>query len=268
MKNRTKLPNIYLAVIFILMYIPIILVMIYSVNASKISSVWDGFSLKWYEELFRDRALFESLRNSIVLGVCASLGAAVIGTLGAIGSSKVEMKGKGIVEYISTLPIMIPEIILGMVFMAFFSLLGLPFGMTTLIIAHTAFCVPYVFMLVKARLVGMDKSLEEAALDLGATKTRTFFDVILPLIAPAIASGMLLSFAMSFDDVIISVFVTGVNSNTLPLKIYSQLKTGVTPKINALCTLMFFATVLLCVLSALINREKKPKQINPERTDV
>ena len=259
MKNKTILPNIYLAVILALMYVPIVLVIIYSFNESKISSVWDGFSLKWYQDLFRDESIFESLRNSIVLGLCSSFAAAVIGTLGAVGSSKVELKGKSVIEYISTLPIMIPEIILGMVFMAFFSLIGLPFGMTTLIIAHTAFCIPYVFMMVKARLVGMDKSLEEAAQDLGASKVRTFFDIILPLILPAIASGMLLAFAMSFDDVIISVFVTGVNSNTLPLKIYSQLKTGVTPKINALCTLMFAATVLLCSLSALLGREKKKK---------
>ncbi len=259
MKNRTKLPNIYLGLILALMYVPIVLVIIYSFNESKISSVWDGFSLKWYVDLFKDESMFEALLNSIVLGLSSSLAAAVIGTLGAVGSSKVELKGKGVVEYISTLPIMIPEIILGMVFMAFFSLIGLPFGMTTLIIAHTAFCIPYVFMMVKARLVGMDKSLEEAAQDLGASKVRTFFDIILPLIIPAIASGMLLSFAMSFDDVIISVFVTGVNSNTLPLKIYSQLKTGVTPKINALCTLMFFVTILLCSLSALLGREKKKK---------
>lgn len=259
MKNRTKLPNIYLGLILALMYVPILLVIIYSFNESKISSVWDGFSLKWYVDLFKDESMFEALLNSIILGFSSSFAAAIIGTLGAVGSSKVELKGKGIVEYISTLPIMIPEIILGMVFMAFFSLIGLPFGMTTLIIAHTAFCIPYVFMMVKARLVGMDKSLEEAAQDLGASKVRTFFDIILPLIVPAIASGMLLSFAMSFDDVIISVFVTGVNSNTLPLKIYSQLKTGVTPKINALCTLMFFVTVLLCGLSAVFGREKKKK---------
>lgn len=259
MKNRTKLPNIYLGVILCLMFVPIFLVIIYSFNGSKISSVWDGFSLKWYAELFRDQSLFEALRNSLILGISASLAAAVLGTLGAVGTMKSELRGKGVMEYISTLPIMIPEIILGMVFMAFFSLIGLPFGMTTLIIAHTAFCVPYVFMLVKARLVGMDKSLEEAALDLGASKARAFFDIVLPLIAPAIASGMLLSFAMSFDDVIISVFVTGVNSNTLPLKIYSQLKTGVTPKINALCTLMFCLTLFMCSLSLFLSREKKTK---------
>lgn len=257
MKNKTVLPNIYLGIILLMMYIPIVLVIIYSFNESKISSVWDGFSWKWYEELFRDRSMFEALRNSIILGVLSSLSAAVIGTLGAIGMTKVRLRGKGIVEYVSTLPIMIPEIILGMVFMTFFSLIGLPFGMTTLIIAHTAFCIPYVFMLVKARLVGMDKSLEEAALDLGASKTRAFFDIILPLILPAIASGMLLSFAMSLDDVIISVFVTGVDTNTLPIKIYTQLKTGVTPKINALCTIMFLVTVLLCGIAAFLGRDKE-----------
>ena len=155
-------------------------------------------------------------------------------------------------EYISTLPMMTPEIILGMVFLAFFALLGLPFGMTTLVIGHTAFCIPYVFMQVKARLVGMDKSYEEAARDLGAGPVRVFFDIT--LIMPAIMSGMLLSFAMSLDDVIISVFVTGVNTNTLPIIIYTQLKTGVTPKINALCTLMFFATLVLVFLSSAIGR--------------
>lgn len=259
MKNRTKLPNIYLGVILALMYVPILLVILYSFNESKISSVWAGFSLKWYGELFRDRALFEALGNTLILGALSSLCAGVIGTLGAYGMSRVSFRTKGAVEYISTLPIMIPEIILGMVFMAFFSLLGLPFGMTTLVIAHTAFCIPYVFMLVKARLVGMDKSLAEAALDLGASPVRVFFDITFPLTLPAVASGMLLSFAMSIDDVIISIFVTGVDVNTLPIKIYTQLKTGVTPKINALCTLMFLAVLLLCGAAAFLGRTPKKK---------
>ena len=260
MKNRTKLPNVYLGVLLFLMYVPIFLVILYSFNESKLSSVWSGFSLKWYTELFRDRAIFEALGNTLILGVISSLSAGVIGTLGAFGMTKVNFKTKSAVEYVSTLPIMIPEIILGMVFMAFFSLLGLPFGMTTLILAHTAFCIPYVYMLVKARLVGMDKSLVEAALDLGASPLRVFFDITLPLLLPAIVSGMLLAFAMSIDDVIISVFVTGVNTNTLPLKIYTQLKTGVTPKINALCTLMFAATLLLCGLAAFLGTGKRPRR--------
>lgn len=260
MKNRTKLPNIYLAVIFVLMYLPILLVIIYSFNQSKISSVWDGFSLKWYRELFADKSMFTALINSIILAFSSSVLAAIIGTLGAIGMSKTNFKANGIIGYISTLPIMIPEIILGMVFLVFFSLIGIPFGMTSLILAHTTFCVPYVFMLVKARLVGLDKSYVEAARDLGASELRAFKDITIPLISPAILSGMLLSFAMSFDDVIISIFVTGASTNTLPIKIYTQLKTGVSPKINALCTLMFIATVLIVVLSNIIGKKTSVKK--------
>ena len=260
MKNRTKLPNIYIGVVTAVLYLPIILVIVYSFNESKISSVWGGFSLKWYETLFKDKAMFQALLNSIVLALSASVAAAVIGTLGAVGFQKVKMRTKGAVEYLSMLPIMIPEIILGMVFMTFFALLGLPFGMTTLILAHTTFCVPYVYMLVKARLVGMDKSLTEAAKDLGASELRVFVDITLPLLMPATLSGMLLSFAMSLDDVIISVFVTGVNVNTLPIKVYTQIKTGVTPEINALCTLMLGATIVLVILSNLLSRIGRPKE--------
>lgn len=253
-KRKFRLSYLYLGLVVLFLYLPIALVAVYSFNAGRLSSVWEGFSLRWYQELFRDRELFEALWNSIVLGVCASCGAAVIGTLGAVGFQRLRWRSKGVVEYISTLPMMTPEIILGMVSMAFFSLIGLPFGMTTLIIGHTAFCIPYVYMLVKARLVGMDKSLVEAARDLGAGELQAFFDVTLPLLAPAIASGMLLSFVMSFDDVIISLFVTGVNVNTLPIKIYTQLRTGVTPEINALCVLMLAVTVAGVGLSALLGR--------------
>ena len=255
MKSRTKLPGIYMGIVLAVMYIPILLVIVYSFNQSRISSVWDGFSLKWYGELFKDKDLLQAMVNSLVLATISSLSAAVIGTLAAVGMPKVRLRSKGVVEYLSTLPIMIPEIILGMVFLVFFSLLRLPFGMTTLAIAHTAFCIPYVYMLVKARLVGIDKSYAEAAKDLGASEWNVFFDITLPLMLPAIASGVLLAFAMSLDDVVISVFVTGVNTNTMPIKIYTQLKTGVTPKINALCTLMFGATLLIISLSAWFGRK-------------
>ena len=254
MKKRSFFPSFYLILVTVIMYLPILFVMIYSVNLSKLSSVWTGFSLKWYRDLFRDRNVGTALVNSLILGGVSSLAAAVIGTLGAIGTARTPFRGKGAMEYIATLPMMTPEIILGMIFLAFFSLLGLPFGMGTLILAHTAFCIPYIFMQVKARLSGMDKSCEEAARDLGAGRARVFFDITLPLIMPGIVSGMLLSFAMSFDDVVISIFVTGVSVNTLPILIYTQLKTGVTPKVNALCTLMFLATLLIVVLSALIGR--------------
>ena len=174
--------------------------------------------------------------------------------------AKIKSKTKAPMEYLSTLPIMIPEIILGMVFLTFFHLLNLPNGMVTLVIAHTAFCIPYIYMMVKARLVGMEKSLEEAAKDLGATPIRTFFDITLPLILPAVASGCLLAFAMSWDDVIISIFVTGPKVTTLPIKIYTQMKTGVTPEINALCTFMLGVTVLVLILAGLIRKKLAKRQ--------
>ncbi len=258
-KKRIGFSHVYLAIITFLIYLPIALVIVYSFNESKISSIWGGFSLNWYIKLFNDEEMFLALINSIVLALCSGFAAAIIGTLGAIGFSKVKTISKAPIEYLTMLPIMIPEIILAMVFLVFFSLLGFPFGMTTLIIAHTTFCIPYIYMLVKARLVGMDKSLTDAAKDLGASSIRAFFDITLPLIMPAVLSGFLLSFAMSFDDVIISLFVTGVNVNTLPIKVYTQLRTGVTPEINALCTLMLLVTILLVVLSNLIGKSKSSK---------
>lgn len=250
-KRRISFSTVYLALGLVIIYLPIALVILYSFNESKLSSVWGGFSLKWYRTLFADRAMFQALGNSLILGLSASLAAGVVGTLGAVGFDRVRPRSRRLIEYLTSLPLMTPEIILGMVFMAFFGMLGIPFGMGTLILSHTTFCIPYVFMLVQARLVGMDRSLAEAARDLGAGERQVFFTITLPLLLPAIVSGMLLSFAMSLDDVIISLFVTGVNVNTLPIKVYTALKTGVTPEINALCTLLLAATLLLVGLSML-----------------
>jgi spermidine/putrescine transport system permease protein len=263
MRGRTlglRLSRGYIVLILALMYAPILLVVLYSFNGSRLNSIWGGFSLKWYGELFRDRSMFLALRNSLVLALVSSGASALIGSLAAAGAAagfpRALPPGGKAMEYLSILPIMIPEIILGMVFLAFFSLLGLPLGMLTLVIAHTAICTPYTYLLVKARLAGMDRSFVEAARDLGAGGVRAFCDITLPQILPGIISGILISFSMSFDDVIISVFVTGVNTNTLPIKIYSQIKTGVSPKTNALCTLLFAATVVLGLCSALIARPR------------
>ena len=238
-------------------YLPLLVVVVFSFNDSKLTVGWKGFTLRWYQELFRDAALMEALGNSILLGVLSCLFATVIGTLGAIGMARVHFKTKGMMEYLSTIPMIVPEIILAMAFMAFFSTLGLPFGMVTLVIAHTAFCIPYVFMMVKARLVGIDKSLEEAARDLGASPARTFFDITLPLIMPAVLSGCILAFAMSFDDVVISIFVTGPRLSTLPIKVYTQLKTGVTPEINALCTVILVVVMVVLFVYTLFTSKRK-----------
>jgi spermidine/putrescine transport system permease protein len=254
MKIKSKGPWIYLAIITIITYIPIVLTVIYSFNESKISSVWDGFSLTWYRELFRDRDMGEALRNSLVLAGLSCFSAVLIGTTGAIGMQKWKNRVNEVISYLSLMPLMIPEIILGMVYLAAFSFMNLPFGMLTLVIAHTTFCVPYIFMMVRARLEGMDASIEEAARDLGANGTQVFFDITLPAIIPAILSGLLLAFAMSFDDVVISIFVTGATVNTLPIKIYTRMKTGVTPEINALATIMLLVTIVIFLLASLPGR--------------
>ncbi len=259
MKKKWKWSNFYLAIMILLMYFPLVMVVIFSFNESRLSANFTGFSLKWYETLANDRDLKEALLNSILLGVLSCGISAVIGTLGAVGMARVKYKSKGMMEYLSTIPIMIPEIILGMVFLVFFSMLNLPFGMITLVIAHTTFCIPYIFMMVKARLVGIDKSLEEAARDLGAGPIRTFFDITMPLIAPAVLSGSLLAFAMSFDDVVISIFVNGPRLNTLPVKVYAQLKTGVTPEINALCTIILVVITVVLLLSSFLSKRAEKK---------
>ena len=255
-----KWPFVYVGIITVITYIPILLTVVYSFNASKLSSVWEGFSLKWYAELFRDRDIREALVNSLILAVLSCILAVFIGTAGALGMHKKKNPVNDLIAGVSMIPIMIPEIILGMVFLSVFSFMGLPFGMITLVIAHTTFCVPYIFSMVKARLVGMDKSLEEAALDLGASPARVFWDVTLPQIIPAILSGVMLAFAMSFDDVVISIFVTGPTVNTLPVKIYTKMKTGVTPEINALATLMLLTTVVLLVGAAVVGRSGKKQK--------
>ncbi|MDR0642735.1 MAG: ABC transporter permease [Treponema sp.] len=251
--KKSRLSRVYLAVILALMYLPILLVIVYSFNQNRLSTSWGGFSLYWYGELFKDRALFGALFTSLILGILSSLFAALIGVLAASGMTRAKIPGAGAIEFLAILPIITPEIIMGMVSLAFFALLSLPFGMFTLVIAHTSMCIPYVFLLVKARLEGLDKSLLEAARDLGAGEWRAFYDIVIPLVMPAIVSGMLISFAMSFDDVIISIFVTGPHTNTLPVRIYTQLKVGVSPKINALCSLLFVLTAFLSLCSAVIS---------------
>lgn len=263
MKKKSKFPGIYLGVITFLTYVPIILTVVYSFNESKITSIWGGFSLKWYEELLRDRDIKEALINSLILAFCSCLMAVLIGTTGALGMRDRKNKANDAIGYLSLLPIMTPEIILGMVYMAAFSFLQLPFGMLTLVIAHTTFCVPYVFMTVRARLSGMDRSVEEAARDLGASDFRVFWDITLPAIMPAILSGTLLSFAMSFDDVVISIFVTGATVNTLPIKIYTRMKTGVTPEINALATVILVITVVIILLGSILGQSRHKNSNQP-----
>ena len=249
MKKVSKAAVIFLAVITVLNYLPIILTVVYSFNKSKLSSVWEGFSLDWYKMLLGDGDIKKALLNSIILAFLACVLALIIGVSAALAMRGKKLFFDDFISNFASLPIMIPEIILGMVFMAIFSYMNLPFGFVTMTIAHASFCVPYVFLILRARLMGMDLSLEEAARDLGASEFETFRDVTLPYILPGIASGLLLSFAMSFDDVVISIFTTGPSVNTLAIKIYTKMKTGITPEINALATVILVITVLIIFIS-------------------
>lgn len=253
--KKCKPSHIYLGIVLLIMYLPVLVVIGFSFNNSKLSTVWSGFSLMWYEKLFQNTVLLDTLKNSLILGIASCGISAVIGTAGAVGMARSKFLLKGAVESVSLIPIMIPEIILGMAFLSFFSMLGMRFGMMTLIIAHCAFCVPYIFMMVKGALAGIDPAIPDAARDLGASDLRAFWDITLPLITPAILSGSFLAFAMSLDDVVISFFVTGPETNTLPVKIYSQLKMGVTPEINALCTVMLAVTFFVVILSGLFRKK-------------
>lgn len=248
---RKLIPNLYLIVILILLYLPTFVVVLYSFNEQKDGLVWTEFTTKWYKELWQNRQIIEAMKNSLIVAVSSCLIAAVIGTLGAVALARRKLKRDGILETVSSIPIMLPEIVLGLAFLVTFSLIGLERGLTALILAHSTFCIPYVLILVRTRLTGLDPSYEEAARDLGASPLRALFTIILPLIAPAILSGVFLAFAMSLDDFVISFFVSGAQSTTYPVYVYGRVKTSVPPTVNAMCTIMLGVTLIAVALSQL-----------------
>lgn len=241
--------KIYIFIIFLFLYFPIFVIIIYSYNKSKTTAIWTGFSLHWYSMLFQDYNVLEALKNSITIAVLSTALSALIGTLGAVGLYKYKFRGKASVNALLYITIVIPEIIMGIALMSYFSILNIEFGMFTLVLSHTTFCIPFVLMVVKARLAGFDHSIEDAASDLGANKFTVFKTITFPIILPGILSGAMLAFALSLDDVIINFFVSGPESTTLPIKIFSMLRFGLSPEINALCTLMLMATFIALIIS-------------------
>lgn len=250
-QNTGLLGKIYIGIVLALLYLPIIVVVVYSFNDSKSSAEWVGFTLDWYKKLFSSGKYTTGLSNSLLVAVCSVAGAGVIGTAAAVGTASRNFATRGMFESISLLPIMIPEIIMGMALLSIFSMVGIPLGLMAIILAHITFCVPYIYLVVRSRLSGIDKSVIEAARDLGATKSRAFLTITVPLLAPAIGGGCLLAFAMSFDDVVISFFLMAPGADMLPVQIYSALKLGLTPEINALFTIML-AVILLVLMTWLV----------------
>ena len=236
-------------VVYLFLYAPIVVLVTLSFNTSRFSTIWQGFTWRWYGLAWKDTELIGSLRTSLIVGLIATSLATIIGTSAAIAFTRSRMRFKRSIEGLIYLPVIIPEIVIGFSTAALFGLVGIAFGVSTIIAVHVAFSISYVVFIVRAKLVALDPSLEEAALDLGATRWQAFFKVTFPLILPAVTAAALLAFTISLDDYVITSFVAGPGSATLPLKIYSMVKTGVTPEINAISTVLLTATILFVFVS-------------------
>jgi spermidine/putrescine transport system permease protein len=240
--------------VYLFLYAPIFVLMVYSFNRSRLSAHWMGFTGEWYAVLWRDEQIFRSLENSLVVAAIVTLACVVFGTMSALIFAQPHRRAKALLDGVVYLPLVIPEIVIAVATVIFFSLVMLKLSLWTIVIAHITFCISYVIIVVGARLAGMDSSLQEAALDLGANEWTTFFRVTLPIAAPAILSAALLVFTTSFDDYLITSFVAGVRSTTLPLEIYSRLKRGITPEINAISTIILISTIPLVLVAQRLER--------------
>lgn len=248
----TKLiKRLYLLAIFIFLYAPVLILIVFSFNNSKSRGHWAGFTLKWYNDLFRDKQIMSSLYYTIAVALLASLIATIIGTAAAIGINNMGKVKKSLVMNLTYLPVLNPDIVTGISLMILFIFINMQLGFLTLLLAHISFNLPYVILSVLPKLKQLNKHLFEAALDLGASPFYAFRKVILPEIMPGIITGLLLCFTLSLDDFIISFFTTGSGVSTLSITIYSMARRGINPKINALSTLMF---VVVLVLLLVINR--------------
>lgn len=247
-----NLSRIYILFIFAFLYIPIIIIVVYSFNLSKNNAVWTGFTIDWYDKLVNDDNVLSAVKNSLIIAFLSTMVSSIIGTISAIGLHKYKFKGKSAVNLLLLIPIVIPEIVMGIALLLYFSILQINFGIVTLVLSHTTFCIPFVLINVKARLADFDSSIEEAAMDLGANDFIVFKSITMPIILPSVISGGMLAFALSLDDIIINFFVSGPESTTLPIKIFSMLRFGLSGEINALCTIMLIITFLVLIISQTI----------------
>ena len=249
-KQVKRISILFCTLVYLFLFLPIFVVVANSFNAttSKPYLSWKGFTLDWYVELWDNTALLSSFGNTMMIAVLSTILSTVIGTLAAVGIYRYKFKGKGLINGLLYIPVVIPEIVIGIALLTIFSNVNIPRVMLTLILSHVSFCVPYVIFNVRARLSGYDNSIEEASMDLGANRLVTFFEITLPVLAPGIAGGALLAFTLSIDDVIISYFVNG-QTKTYPLKVMESIKSGVSPDVNALSTLILLGTIVLVLLT-------------------
>ena len=264
MKRASK---IYTALMMVFLFAPIAILLVFSFNEAKSLSVFSGFSLKWYRELFRDTETLKAVRNTLILAVCAALISTVMGTAAAVGMNKMRNKYlRTALDSLTNIPMINPDIITGISLMLMFVFVGRLFGAATslnfgtMLISHITFCLPYVILQVLPKLQQMDKALPEAAMDLGCTPLRAFFKAELPEIMPGVITGMIMAFTLSLDDFVISYFTSGNGFQTLPIRIYNMTKKTVTPKMYALATIIFFVILTLLLISNLYDEEMIQKR--------
>lgn len=250
-KRRMKhLGVAFCSLVYLFLFLPISVIVVNSFNATTTKPYlsWKGFTFEWYIKLWENTSLLEAFGTTMAIAIISTILATIIGTLGAVGMYRYKFKGKAWIDGLLYIPVVIPEIVLGISLLTIFSKSNIPRGMITLVLSHTAFCIPFVIFNVRARLSGYDNSIEEASMDLGANRIQTFFQITLPVLAPGILGGALLAFTLSIDDVIISYFVYG-QTKTYPIKVMESVKSGVAPDVNALSTLILIGTIAFVVLT-------------------
>ena len=264
MKRASK---IYTALIMVFLFAPMVILLVFSFNEAKSLSVFSGFSLKWYRELFRDEETLKAVVNTLVLAVLAALISTVMGTAAAVGMNRLRSRVlRTAMDSVTNIPMINPDIITGISLMLMFVFVGRLFGaatslnFATMLLAHITFCLPYVILQVLPKLQQMDKALPEAAMDLGCTPFRAFFKAELPEIMPGVITGMIMAFTLSLDDFVISYFTSGNGFQTLPIRIYNMTKKTVTPKMYALATIIFFVILALLLISNLYDDETAQKR--------
>src|SRR5579862_1508591 len=251
--SRFNIASLALGLIFL--YLPIVILVIFSFNASRLVTVWGGWSLHWYRELFNDSAMIEAAWMSLRVGATSASIATLLGTLAAVALSRGEgFRGRTLFSGMLYAPLVMPEVITGLSLLLLFVAINAERGFWTVTIAHTTLTMCFVAVVVQSRLASIDRSLEEAAMDLGCDPLRAFLAVTLPLIVPAIAAGWMLAFTLSLDDLVIASFTTGPGSSTLPIRIYSEVRLGVKPEINAICTLVIALIAVVIVVASLVTK--------------
>jgi spermidine/putrescine transport system permease protein len=267
-KSTRVARSIYLSLIFIFFYIPIVVLAVFSFNSARTGGIWEGFSFKWYEELLKDEMIMKAVYNTVIISFLASTAATVLGSLAAVGIFYMKQIPRSLLMNITYLPVLNADIITGISLLLLFNLISLPLGYLSIIIAHICVDVPYVILSVMPKLKQMDNNLYEAALDLGSTPFTALRKVIFPEILPGIISGFLLSITMSVDDFVVSFFTSGPLIQTLSIDIYSMTKRGVSPKINALSTILFFVVLSVLIFTNLRNISQKKIKKEKEKSFV